>query len=94
MKHSREDYQGRIVDLAGKIPEDEPVLLFRAQDKHMVPVLQRYLDLLMADPNCHGDIRQAVHEHINRVLNWQAKHGSKTPDLPEPELTPDPGSIF
>jgi len=34
MKFTREDYNQRIIDKAGKIPEDEPVFLLRAQDVH------------------------------------------------------------
>ena len=34
MLHAREDYQ-RIQDPDDKIGEDEPVMLFRAQDRHM-----------------------------------------------------------
>lgn len=32
MIHGRPDWNGRIVDLDGRIPEDEPVLLVRGQD--------------------------------------------------------------
>ena len=33
MKHARPDYNDRIVDTAGLIPDDEPVMLFRGQDR-------------------------------------------------------------
>ena len=32
MRHAREDYNNRIVDLENKIPKDEPVFLLRGQD--------------------------------------------------------------
>lgn len=32
MQHARTDYQGRVVDVEGKIPENEPVFLIRGQD--------------------------------------------------------------
>ena len=32
MKHARNDYNNRIVDLEKKIPDDEPVFLIRGQD--------------------------------------------------------------
>lgn len=33
MRHTRGDYNRRIQDSAGLIPEDEPVFLLRAQDR-------------------------------------------------------------
>jgi hypothetical protein len=80
MKHARDDYN-RIQDPAGKIGEDEPVMLFRAQDRLMGEVLIKYLELLKQN-GAKADIQQAVHEHINATLAWQRQHGCKTPDLP------------
>jgi hypothetical protein len=45
MKHARPDYD-RIQDPAGRIPADEPVLLFRAQDKHAAAVARFHADLV------------------------------------------------
>jgi len=41
MKHARPDYD-RIQDPAGLIPDDEPVFLLRAQDKHAAKALRWY----------------------------------------------------
>lgn len=46
MKHAREDYNRRIIDVDGTIPENEPVFLFRGQDKLAPQVLDFYADLL------------------------------------------------
>jgi hypothetical protein len=81
MLHAREDYQ-RFQDPECKIGADEPVMLFRAQDKHFYAVLANYRDLLAADPDAKPDIRKAVLEHMRRALVWQREHGCKTPDLP------------
>jgi len=77
MKHARSDYD-RIQDPAGLIPADEPVMLFRAQDKHFDRVLRFYRDIVMAD---HGDpaIIAAVDEHLKRASAWPVK---KAPDMP------------
>jgi hypothetical protein len=47
MKHSRQDYQNRIVDLAGIIPENEPVFLLRAKDACATAPLHTYLTELV-----------------------------------------------
>lgn len=81
MKHARPDYE-RFQDPAGKIPADEPVMLFRAQDKHFIPLLSLYAGRLMADPDTDEDIIAAVWRHIDLAKAWQLENGCKTPDLP------------
>lgn len=91
MKHARPDYN-RIQDPATVRPEllakgatpigeDEPVVLFRAQDKHMVAVLQAYRALVEADRDADPKIPYSVTEHIFRVRQWQDTNGCKSPDL-------------
>jgi hypothetical protein len=82
MLHARSDYQ-RFQDPAGKIGEDEPVMLFRAQDKFMPVVLAFYYGLLVSDDGTNSDIRAAVLSHIKAVNHWQGKNGCKTPDVPQ-----------
>ncbi len=48
MKHARPDYE-RIQVPAGRIPADEPVILFRAQDRHSAAVARFYADLVEAE---------------------------------------------
>ena len=76
MKHAREDYD-RIQDPAGKIPADEPVFLFRAQDKHFEEVLRHYRELVWLDK---GDQRiiDATTDHMALARQWPIK---KAPDL-------------
>ena len=61
MIHAREDYQ-RFQDPEGKIKEDEPVLLFRAQDIHFVPVLNYYKELLEKSGN--NKMAYCIGKHI------------------------------
>jgi hypothetical protein len=83
MKHAREDYN-RIQDPSSKIPEDEPVMLFRAQDMFFLDVLQHYSDLLKKAGNGPS---QAVAKHVDKHMieahEWRKKneHKLKYPDL-------------
>lgn len=76
MIHARDDYN-RIQDPAGRIPDNEPVMLFRAQDKHFDRVLRFYRDIVAAD---QGDPRiiEAVNKHLELSAAWPVK---KAPDL-------------
>jgi hypothetical protein len=81
VRHARPDYD-RIQDPENKIPVDEPVMLFRAQDKHFPKVLAYYLMLLAKDPETRSDISEAVIAQIRAGQQWQLENGCKTPDLP------------
>ena len=76
MKHARADYD-RIQDPAGKIPEDEPVFLLRAQDKHAADTLRCYAQILEFE-GCDEAIIQATLEQADRMDAWPVK---KVPDL-------------
>lgn len=78
MIHARDDYN-RMQDPAGKIPADEPVLLFRAQDKHTAMVARFYRELLQSDPETTPGMLESIEAHIPRIDAWPVK---KTPDLP------------
>ena len=81
MKHARQDYQDRIVDLAGKIPEDEPVFILRAQDV-VAPQVVDIWALAAHNAGASDDIVQHAYEHAKLMRKWQAEHGSKVPDMP------------
>jgi len=81
MFHAREDYNGRIVDLEKKIPEDEPVFVLRGQDMCAPKVVEFWADEaegLGAKPN----IVKAAREHAKRMRVWLDTHRSKVPDMP------------
>ena len=78
MKHAREDYQ-QIQDPSGKIPEDEPVFLLRAQDRFAPAIVSLWANL-MFDPN--GSVMSDLAAtQAARMRQWQRQHGSKTPGL-------------
>lgn len=80
MRHAREDYE-RFQDPAGIIPEDEPVFLVRGQDL-AAPATLRAWARIAADHGADQDILNRVRRHADRMEEWQAQHGAKTPDLP------------
>jgi hypothetical protein len=86
MKHAREEYNTRIVDLDNKILEDEPVFLLRGQDKCFVPMLQLYLFMVSITT---GDVEviKSLYSHIAYGEAWQTvnKDRVKFADLPIPE---------
>lgn len=76
MKHAREDYN-RFQDPENKIPEDEPVMLFRAQDKHFISVLEYYRNLVVED-DPGNPIVELVEAHIELARKWPVR---KVPDI-------------
>ena len=80
--HARQDYRDRMVDLEGKIPEDEPVMMFRAQDIHMRRVLEQYANAVEVSGGC-DNIVTAVRRHSQRVRDWQNDYPErvKSPDM-------------
>lgn len=79
MRHARSDFD-RIQDPEGKIPEDEPVFLIRAQD-WSAPATLRF----WAAQNALSapELAAAVERHAKRMDDWQTMHGNKIPDAPE-----------
>lgn len=77
MKHARDDYN-RIQDPAGLIPADEPVLLFRAQDKHFVKVA-RFYQMLVEEDGGDEKIIEAIGDHVELGRAWPVR---KSPDMP------------
>ena len=84
MLHARKDYNERIQDNANRISADEPVFLFRAQDKFMLPILKKYLSLLGDEPDTPLVI--AILKHMARTVEWQAVNPIKEPDTPMIEI--------
>lgn len=80
MIHARPDYQGRIVDLAGLIPDDEPVMFIRGQDAAAIPAINEWIRAAEAAGASH-EMLALVALHRERIRAWQG-HTKKTPDLP------------
>lgn len=80
MRHARPDYNERIVDLEGRIPEDEPVFLLRGQDRFAPRLLLMWaseLRLSGGDPY----MAQTAEAHAQAMIEWQKAHRVKTPDM-------------
>lgn len=90
MKHARPDYD-HIQDPSGKIPADEPVMMFRGQDVFAPVALEAYAAMCDAMASTMPldapgrqnlrDMATTVRVQINRMHRWQAEHRAKMPDL-------------
>lgn len=78
MIHARPDYN-RIQDPENKIGEDEPVVLFRAQDKHFGSVLKFYYDTIKKDGGDPRILEQLEAQKI-RLDKWTETNKQKSPD--------------
>ena len=85
MLHARRDYDA-IQDPRGLIPDMEPVMLLRGQDKHAPKALMYYVLQLLKDEEVEYDLIEAVILQIRSMQQWQREVKSKTPDLPQFEL--------
>lgn len=88
MIHARPDYQNRFIDRGAPdqpdhvIPDDEPVLIIRGQDKAAQATALAWAnenDRLGGDPMLSAMVR----EHIKRIDDYQQRTGrSKLADIP------------
>ena len=78
---------GRVTLEKGTIGEDEPVVVFRAQDELLPQILGLYRDLCNAagSPDRHLTAIDAASE---RVAAWQAENPTKTPSSDGYLITP------
>ncbi len=78
MKHLRTDYD-RIQDPFGKIGEDEPVFLLRAQDLLFESMLDQYTRL------CRNsgltELAAFIEAQRPAIREWRGTHKVKQPDL-------------
>jgi hypothetical protein len=72
---------GKVATEHGDIPDDEPVIVFRAQDRLSVSVLRAYFELcrVAGSPQRHLSL---VSGTIRRFTDWQEAHPGqlKVPD--------------
>jgi hypothetical protein len=85
---------GQVTTEHGDIGEDEPVVVFRAQDALLPILLDHYREMcgLVNAPAHHIDL---IHNTRSAVLYWQATHptqfprsDSLDPDKPDPNNPP------
>jgi len=80
MDFGREDYNENIKDLSGRIPDNEPVFLLRAQDPFAPELLMRWaMKLRLAGGS--PDSANSANNLAQKMLDWQREHGTKTPDM-------------
>lgn len=78
MIHARDDYN-RMQDPIGKIGEDEPVFLMRAQDNQFTKILA-YAILCYREVQA-DDVVARLLPHLDLAREWQSKHPTKVADL-------------
>lgn len=83
MKHARSDYD-RIQDPDGKIPENEPVFLIRAQDAIGAEVV-RFWGRLNAERGGDLELSQSARTQADLMDAWPTK---KLADAPAGALEP------
>lgn len=78
MKHGRTDYD--LKKLEKKIPDDEPVFLFRGQDIGAPKMIEMYAEYI-ASMGAKSDIVEAAREQANKMREWQKNKKAKVPDM-------------
>ncbi len=81
MLHARKDYNRRIQDVEDVIPEDEPVFLLRAQDKHAPATLDNYSNLVAKGENPDQILIANTVAHAKAMRKWQDENVVKEPDM-------------
>lgn len=82
MLHERNDYNKRIQDSAGIIPDDEPVFLLRAQDNLAPNILREYA--VRVNKKGNREMADRVWEHAAAMEKWRGDNQDKikNPDAP------------
>lgn len=71
---------GDITKLDGTpIPDDEPLILFRAQDKLLTALLEYYNELCQQAGSPEEQLER-VRERVELIREWQERHSTKVPD--------------
>lgn len=73
MRFARTDYDNRIVDTAGEIPEDEPVLIIRGQDPAAKYALEAYVRAYQ-DFGADREHLVALNTHRQDMEKWAREH--------------------
>ena len=81
MLHARNDYNRRIQDSEGKIPDNEPVFMLRAQDIHAPSIVEEYAMNVEAVEGHDVNIVRNARAHAAQMRVWQATHLSHQPDM-------------
>ena len=87
MLHARNDYNRRIQDSEGKIPNSEPVFLLRGQDIHAPALLDIYAAMSENASNHDPVLVKAVRAHAKAMREWHEMACRKVADM-------DPGDNY
>jgi len=81
---------GQVILEFGSIPEDEPVMVFRAQDELTLKLMKvyRYFCELDGSPSHHLD---AIDRNAERFKAWQAMNFTRVPNSDEYQARIDSG---
>jgi hypothetical protein len=85
MKHGRKDYNERIQDAAGIIPEDEPVFLLRGQDATASQFVRSWAVQYLMD-NQKSEEAKTVYERVTLHADKMARYAKKKPDIPADQI--------
>ena len=91
MKHARTDYQDRIIDQLGEIPEDEPVFLLRAKDILAPEIVRSWAEAYAMHRDADAYVMQMAKEHADAMAQYAAEHYNRgqLPTIPD-EAIPTP----
>jgi len=71
---------GKVTCERGTIGEDEPVVVFRAQDVLLPDALHAYLLICMTRAGVGAEHLKAIIDAHSAVKEWQRLYGAKVPD--------------
>jgi hypothetical protein len=88
MDHGRSDYNERIQDTAGRIPDDEPVFLLRGQDPFAARAVDYWIQMMIESLGGSSDFQMIadLQDHAERMRSWAREHA------PDREFPDAPGS--
>lgn len=82
---AQEQKYGEVITELGNIGKQEPVFLFRAQDRFTGPVLEYYESLCKVYGSSPEHL-EAIRKARREIEDWQSVNGCKLPgELREPE---------
>jgi len=76
MKFGRKDYDERIIDRSGLIPDDEPVFFLRGRDKLAPKLLLMWASDFLLNGGSPLVAESAI-RHANKMLEYQRVNGAK-----------------
>jgi hypothetical protein len=76
---------GRVTTERGDIPADEPVIVFRARDAQLCPMLSAYFELCKRAGAGHFHL-QVIEQTYTEMADWQEAHPDQ---VHTPDTTPE-----